>query len=68
MKLSPRMQHVMDCLESGDHWTRDPVTGEHRIYETDEPIKPQTLAALQRRLLVERDPHLPILATGGGLR
>lgn len=68
MKLSAKMQHVMGRLESGDHWTRDPLTGEHRIYETDEPVNPRTLAALQRRLLVERDAHLPILATGGGLR
>ena len=68
MKLSPRMQHVIERLENGDHWTRCPLTGEHRIYETDEPVNPRTLAALQRRLLVERDPHLPILATGGGLR
>lgn len=68
MRLSPRMQHVMTCLESGDHWTRDPLTGEHRIYETDEPIHPATIRALQRRLLVERNPHLPIFSTGGGFR
>lgn len=68
MKLSPRMQHVVTCLESGDHWTRCPLTGEHRIYETDELIHPATIRALQRRLLVECDPHLPILGEGGGLR
>lgn len=66
MKLSPRMQRVMVCLESGDHWTRCPLTGELVISETNEPIDPRTLAALQRRLLVEREPHMPIFGKGGG--
>lgn len=39
MKLSAKMQHVMERLESGNHWTRDPLTGEHRIYETDVSIR-----------------------------
>lgn len=68
MRLSPRMQHVMTCLESGDHWTRCPVTEEVTICETGERINPRTIDALVARDLIDSAPYLPILGVGGSAK
>ena len=67
-RLSACMQHIMERLEGGDHWTRCPVTEEVTICETGERINPRTIDALIARDLIDPTPYLPIFGVGGSAK
>ena len=68
MTKQPAWKALYAKLCDGLHWTRCPISGDLHIAETGEHINGGSLAALHRRQLVERDPYLPILGVGGGVR